>query len=155
MKSFFTKTIVIKSLLIIVFFLMSYSRLCCQTNNILMYVSHEDTYYSEYIVALRGLQAAGYSVDVRSADTLPFSTYMLPTIADIVSTANSLAGSSYTQFTQQFQNQFGSAWNPTWNATPTLVTHSGKIQNVVNMNNYDAIVIPGGTGALDYRVDGN
>lgn len=154
MKSFFTKSTTIKNILIIAFFAMSCTKLCCQTNNILMYVSHEDTYYSEYIVALRGLQAAGYSVDVRSADTLPFSTYMLPSNADIISTANSLAGSSYAQFTQQFQNQFGSAWNPTWNATPTLVPHNGKIQNVVNMNNYDAIVIPGGTGALDYRVDG-
>lgn len=154
MKSILTKTISIKSILMVAFFAMSYTRLCCQTNNILMYVSHEDTYYSEYIVALRGLQAAGYTVEVRSADTLPFSTYMLPSNADIVSTANSLSGSSYTQFTQQFQNQFGSAWNPTWDATPTLIPHNGRIQDVVNMNNYDAIVIPGGTGALDYRVDG-
>ncbi|MBN8694373.1 MAG: T9SS type A sorting domain-containing protein [Bacteroidetes bacterium] len=126
-----------------------------QTNNILMFVSHEDTYYSEYIVMLRALQAAGYTVDVRSASTMSFSTYMLPSGTDIVATANTLPGSSYSQFTSQFQNLFGSVWNTSWDPTPTnYIGTNGRIQDVVDMSNYDALVVAGGTGILEYRLDG-
>jgi len=130
--------------------------LTSQTNNILMFVSHEDTYYSEYIVMLRALQSAGYTVDVRSASTMSFSTYMVPAGTDIIATANSLAGSSYSQFTTQFQNLFGSAWNSAWDPTPTsYIGTNGRIQDVVDMSNYDALVIAGGTGVLEYRCDGS
>lgn len=127
-----------------------------QTNNILMFVSHEDTYYSEYIVMLRALQAAGYTVDVRSASTMSFSTYMIPSGTDIVATANTLPGGNYAQFTNQFQNLFGSAWNPSSNPTPTnYIATNGRIQDVVDMTNYDALVVAGGTGILEYRLDGS
>lgn len=141
-------------LMLLIVFSGLFQSLVAQTKNVLMFVSYEDTYYSEYIVALKGLEAAGYSVDVRSADTQSFSSYMLPVSADIVSTANSLGGSSYSDFTQQFLQQFGAAWNPAWNTTIPLIAHNGKIQDVVDMRNYDALVIPGGTGIVDYRVDG-
>src|SRR5690349_508849 len=126
-----------------------------QTKNVLKFVSYEDTYYSEYIVTIKALQASGYNVDVRSADTQSFSSYMVPISTDISATANSLPGSSYADFIQQFQNQFGAVWNSSWNTTTTLVAHNGKIQDVLNMNDYDALVIPGGTGINEYRVDGS
>src|SRR5690606_1723101 len=39
--------------------------------NILMFVSHEDTYHSEYIVMRKALEAAGYTVDIRSSNAQP------------------------------------------------------------------------------------
>jgi putative intracellular protease/amidase len=124
------------------------------TRTILMFVSHEETYYSEYIVALKALQASGYTVDVRSATSDSASTYMLPANTDIAATAATLPGGSYLQFTQLYQNLFDSAWNPSWNATPSMIPVNGRIQDIVNMTGYDALVIPGGTGATAYRVDG-
>ncbi len=130
-----------------------------QTNNILMFVSHEQTYYSEYIVMRAALEAMGYTVDVRSSSTDPTSIYMVPqggSPATINGVANSLGGSSYTEFTTQFQNSFGVVWDgATYNATPDFINVDGLIQDVTNMSGYDALVVIGGLGALDYRVDGS
>jgi putative intracellular protease/amidase len=129
--------------------------LYAQTHHILLFVSHEQTYYSEYIVMYEALTTAGYTVDVRSASNDSASTYMLPIGTDIPATAASLPGGSYGQFTNQFQQLFGGTWTSAWNATPTYIPVNGRIQDVVTMANYDAMVIAGGTGAIDYRVDGN
>ena len=74
---------------------------------VLLFVSHEETYYSEYIVALKAFEAAGYVVDVRSSTSQAASTYMIPVSTTIEETANTLPGSSYADFTTQFQANFG------------------------------------------------
>jgi putative intracellular protease/amidase len=135
--------------------LLSWANISAYSQQILFFVSHEDTYYSEYIVAAKALEAAGYSLDVRSASSLNASTYMLPGGTDIEATANTLAGSSYSNFTTQFQNLFGSTWNSSDNAIPGSISVNGRIQDVSSMNAYEGIVIAGGTGALAYRVDGS
>ncbi|MFY0602101.1 MAG: ThuA domain-containing protein [Cyclobacteriaceae bacterium] len=125
-----------------------------QAQTILMFVSHEDAYYSEYIVMKEALEASGYSVDVRSANTQDFSIYMLPVGTDIAATANSLSGSTYAQFQSQFGGMFGTAWNETLNATPASLSVNGSILEVADITTYSGLVVVGGTGALDYRLDG-
>lgn len=146
------KMLVVYSLLFLQVFSSSVS---AQTKPVLLFVSHEDCYYSEYIVMLKALQAAGYSVDVRSASADSASTYMIPANTDIAATAATLPGGSYFQFTQQFQQLFDTTWNAAWNATPLYIPVNGSIQNVVNMSNYSALVIAGGTGISAYRVTGS
>lgn len=124
------------------------------SGNILMFVSHEETYYSEYIVMYEALQAAGYSIDVRSASTDSASTYMIPNGTDIEATANTLPGSSYADFQQQFQDIFGVPWNASVNQTPNFLPVDGRIQDVNDMSGYDGLVVVGGTGSVAYRVDG-
>jgi putative intracellular protease/amidase len=135
--------------------LLSWASVSAYSQQILFFVSHEDTYYSEYIVAAKALEAAGYSLDVRSASTMNASTYMLPNGTDIEATANTLAASSYSDFTSQFQNLFGATWNSADNSVPSDFAVNGSIQDVTSMNSYSGIVIAGGTGSLAYRVDGN
>lgn len=142
------------TLLLAMCLLFNLSHLQAQTGNILFFVSHEQTYYSEYIVMYEALTAAGYQVDVRSASNDSASTYMIPLGTNISATAATLPGGSYVQFTNQFQDLFGSAWNASLNPTPNYIPVNGRIQDVLNMSGYDALVIAGGTGALDYRVDG-
>lgn len=122
---------------------------------ILFFVSHEDTYYSEYIVALRAFQNAGYAVDVRSASNLPTSTYMIPANTNIEETANTLPGSNFNDFQTQYSSFFGTAWDDSFNGIPGLINTNGSIHDVVNMNQYDAFVIAGGTGVNEYRLDGS
>lgn len=126
-----------------------------QTNNILMFVSHENTYYSEYVVIYEAFKAKGYSIDVRSSSSDSASTYMIPNGTDIIATANSLVGSSYGAFQTQFQDMFDSNWNSNYNSVPNYIAVNGRIQDVVNMDNYDALIVAGGTGVVDYRVDGS
>ena len=98
----------------------------CQ-DKILMFVAHEETYYSEYIVMREALTHAGYQVEVRSASNLTASTYMIPANTTIEATANTLPGGSYAQFQTQYQNYFGSAWNSTLNPTPSTIPVFGSI----------------------------
>jgi putative intracellular protease/amidase len=122
---------------------------------ILMFVSQQQTYYSEYIVMRSALEAAGYTVDLRSARSGSAELYMLPDGTDIEETANTLPGGSYAQFTTQFQNLFGSVWNAALDPTPSSVTVDGSVTSVASMAPYLALVVVGGTGAIDYRVDGS
>jgi len=131
------------------------ANLQAQNNRILFFVSHEDTYYSEFIVMYEALSAAGYQVDVRSASNIYASSYMLPFGTDIAAAAASLPGGSYSQFTAQFVALFGQAWDANLNSTPLYVPSTGRIQDIADMSDYDALVIAGGTGANDYRVDGS
>ncbi len=124
------------------------------SQTILMFVSHEQTYYSEYIIMKEALEAAGYAVDVRSASTMDFSIYMTP-YDDITDVANSLSGSSYSEFQTQFAELFGSTWDETsHDAIPAFASVTGSILDVSNIDSYEGIVVVGGTGALDFRVDG-
>lgn len=119
--------------------------------NILMFISKEDAYYSEYKITLEALQAAGYTVDVRSSASGTANVYTFS--GDLDDNANQTPGDLYSDFTWQFQSFFGVAWNADWNTTPATVPLDGRIQDVSSMSSYDALVIPGGRGAVDYRVD--
>jgi putative intracellular protease/amidase len=121
---------------------------------ILMFVAHEDTYYSEYIVMRKALESSGYTVDLRSSANGQASIYMLPANTTINETAETLPGGTYAQFVSQFQNLIDNAWNASLNSYPAVVDVDGRIQDVPNMNGYTALVVVGGTGALAYQVDG-
>ena len=124
-------------------------------DSILLFVAHEDTYYSEYAVMHAALTDAGYFVDVRSArPNQGASTYMIPANTTIDETAATLPGGSYTQFTNQYQAYFGVPWNGTLNAIPSGIPTNGSILDVANINDYKALVVVGGTGAQVYNVDG-
>jgi putative intracellular protease/amidase len=125
------------------------------SNVILMFVPHEQTYYSEFIVMKKALEASGYTVEVRSSATGNSSTYMSPTGTTISATAATLPGGSHMQFTQQFQNLFGTAWDESLDSYPASLAVAGKIQDVVDMGAFRAMVVVGGLGALQYRVDGS
>ncbi|MEQ8471721.1 MAG: T9SS type A sorting domain-containing protein [Marinoscillum sp.] len=123
--------------------------------NILMFVSHEDTYYSEYIVMKEALEASGYVVEVRSASSLDFSIYMSP-YTDIENVANDLSGSSYTEFQSQFEELFGESWDgASHNSIPSTAPVNGSILDVTDIGTYAGLIVVGGTGALQYRVDGD
>ncbi len=132
------------------------SQIIAKTNTILMFIAHEDVYYSEYIVMKSALEAVGYTVDVRSASSNDSSTYMIPANVTIQGTSNSLANSSHTQFTDQFLIAFNSPWDESLDVMPVnrLLSVDGDVQDVPDMSTYDALVVVGGTGALAYRVDG-
>lgn len=134
--------------------LVSALKLNAQNKKILMFISHENTYYSEYIVAKKALEGAGYFVDVRSASTLPASTYMTPMNTTISETSNSLSGSSHADFTSQFQTNFSTTWDENLNITPSFIETNGSLLDVQNISDYKALVIAGGTGILDYRING-
>lgn len=121
---------------------------------VLVFASYEETYYSEYIVMTRALEAMGYEVDVRSSGTDSISIYMLPEGTDIEETAGTLPNGNYSQFTNQFLNLFGENWDSEDNETPNHITINGSLLDIQNMDEYVALVVIGGTGALDYRVDG-
>jgi putative intracellular protease/amidase len=124
------------------------------SNIILMFVSHEQTYYSEYIVMKKALEASGFVVEVRSSSAAPASIYMLPVSTTISATAATLPGGSHLQFTQQFQNLFSATWDESLDTYPATITVDGRIQDVSDFGPYRAMVVAGGLGALAYRVDG-
>jgi putative intracellular protease/amidase len=123
-----------------------------QQDSILLFVSYEDTYYSEYVVMVEALVAAGYYVDVRSAGSGSATTYTIG--GDLTVQANGLTGSNYAAFETQFLSMFGNSWNVALNPVPASVPVSGTIQNVTSIAPYKALIVVGGTGAVDYRIDG-
>jgi hypothetical protein len=123
-------------------------------DKILMFVSHEETYYSEYIVMREALTHAGYIVEVRSATNMEAGTYMIPANTTIDATANTLPGSSYAQFQQQYNNYFVNPWNAALNPTPSSIPVTGSILDVADMNMFIGLVVIGGVGAQAYNVDG-
>ena len=126
-----------------------------QSEKVLLFVSYEDTYYSEYVVMKEALEASGYEVEVRSSGSDFASVYMVPENTDIAETAGTLPGGSYEQFQAQFLDLFGSEWNSGLNQLPGQIPLDGSILDVEDMSGYVALVIVGGTGAIDYRVDGS
>ncbi len=123
---------------------------------ILMILAPDNVYYSEYIVAYEGLKALGYGVDLVSVKDQDVSFYMLPTGTTIEETANTLPGNNkYNEFKEQFFDLFGSNWNENFNTMPDKISNVKGISSVANLDNYQGIVIPGGTGILNLRTDGN
>ncbi len=129
------------------------SRNYSQQDSILLFVSYDSTYYSEYIVMYEALVASGYFVDVRSAGEGVATTYTIG--GDITAQANMLGGSNYAAFQTQFQEMFGSTWNASLNTVPADISVAGTIQAINSMDSYVALIVVGGTGAVDYRIDGS
>ncbi len=156
-KTYFHVAKKIKKLIFLIPLLFANFRIVAQ-ENILMFVSFDDTYYSEYVIMHQALTTAGYNVDVRSSALGQASVYTQSGEIPNNST-NSLdveVTTSYTQFTNQFENLFGGPWDPSLNTLPVdeMIPIDGRIQDVPNMDNYEALVIVGGTGAVGYRYDG-
>lgn len=124
------------------------------SQQILMFVSHEETYYSEYIVMRQALEDHGFTVDVRSATEQNFTIYMDP-YDDIVDAADGLSGSNYGEFLAQYQEYFGNQWNSNLNPIPSDASTDGSILDVQDLSAYVGLIVVGGHGALDYRVDGD
>ncbi len=120
----------------------------------MMFVSHEQTYYSEYIVMKSALESSGYEVEVRSATSLDFSVYMDPYIS-IPAAADDYDYGDYAQFQTQFQNNFDSPWDEALNSVPSHANVDGSIVEIESMDNYVGLIVVGGLGALDYRMDGD
>jgi len=133
----------------------SFSNKKSEAKKVLLFVSYEDTYYSEFIVMKSALEAGGYMVDVASVKADSVSIYMLPNGTTIDATANTLSGSNYSAFQSQFSESFGDSWDASLNATPNFASVDLSIMDVVNMDDYEALVVVGGTGAQSYIVDGD
>jgi putative intracellular protease/amidase len=118
---------------------------------ILMFVAYEGVWWAEYKVMFEALTALGWAVDVRSSSEGVAFSYQSD--GTIESSANTAAGSSYGAFVSQFAASFGVAWNSGWNAAG-VIPLDGRLQDVVNLDDYDAIVAVGGIGARQYRLDG-
>ncbi len=117
-----------------------------------MFVAHDQTYYTEYIVMKEALKASGYSVEVRSATDTSVTLYG----GSVNHWANNQdLESSFAEFTEQFEEMFGESWSDGNNAQPASIEVEGAIQDVVNMSAYSALVIVGGEGVVNYRVDGS
>lgn len=123
---------------------------------ILLFVAQDEVYYSEYIVMRRALEASGYAVEVRSSTDIDATTYLVPAASTLVEQADSLAASSYGEFTARFAARFGTPWHATDDVPPAAgIGVDGRIQEVADLSGYAALVVAGGTGALAYRVDGS
>lgn len=124
-------------------------------NKVLMFLAPDNVYYSEYIVAIEGLRALGYTVDLVSAAETSVTTYMLPTGTTIEETANTLPGNNgYSAFKTQFSDLFGKIWNESLNTVPASIPSVKSIHSIANLNEYLGIIIVGGTGILNFRTDG-
>lgn len=127
-----------------------------EKGKILIVVPPDDAYYSEYTVAREGLEALGYQVEVASIKKGTVSTYMLPVGATIEETANSLPeGNGYTAFKKQFLDLFGKDWNEAYNVVPQSIDVSHSILELQDLHHYSGMLIVGGTGALNLRLDGS
>lgn len=122
---------------------------------ILMFVSYNDVWYAEYKVMYEALLAMGYSIDVVSASnsTNYATTYHIG--GNIEASANSdPSGDNYPDFTSSFMAKTGQAWQSSWNDLTTIPI-SGRIQDIASMDEYAALVAPGGIGMRDYVLDGS
>jgi putative intracellular protease/amidase/type 1 glutamine amidotransferase len=113
---------------------------------VLMFVAYNDVWWPEYKVAYEGLVALGYEVDVVSSGTGVAYSYGGPVDNSILT--------SFAQFEALFAANFGLAWNPAWTAQQTIPL-DGRIQDITDLDEYDAIVLPGGRGAVAYQYDGS
>ncbi len=113
---------------------------------ILMFVAYNDVWWTEYKVAYEGLRALGYTVDVISSGTGEAYTYG----GDVDSSIQT----SFAEFEALFAANFGTAWNASWTAQNTIPLN-GRIQDIANLDRYDAIVMPGGKGTIAYHYDGS
>lgn len=120
---------------------------------VLMVVAYNNTWWPEYKVMLEGLRAAGYVVEVRSStdggqarsygDRVGETTAGLPGVEPL----------GYEAFAAQFEASFGVPWNAAWNE-PGPIPLDGRVQDAV-MDDYVALVFPGGSGSQFWRYDGD
>ncbi len=146
--------IVILNLILLILFSLTTATFPTQANTaksaatngrILMFVAYNDVWWTEYKVAYEGLKALGYEIDVVSSSTGEAYTYGGGVDNSIQTT--------FGEFETLFQNNFGIAWDSNWTAQNTIPL-DGRIQDIDNLDDYDAVVMPGGKGTIAYRYDG-
>lgn len=111
---------------------------------VLMFVAYNDVWWTEYKVTYEGLRALGYQVDVVSSNS-----------GEAYSYGGAVDGSlqtSWEQFSGLFANNFGQSWDNSWTAAQPIPL-TGRVQDIANLSQYEALVIPGGRGAIAYRYD--
>lgn len=111
-----------------------------------MFVAYNDVWYTEYKVAYEGLRALGYDVDVVSSNTGEALTY-----------GGAVSGSvevGFSEFQDLFEANFGIPWDSSWTAQANIPL-DGRIQDITNLDEYDALVMPGGRGTVAYEYDGS
>jgi putative intracellular protease/amidase len=121
-------------------------------DRVLMFVAYNDVWWSEYKVMYETLDALGYDVDVRSSADGSASTYQLGLTLDEWSD-HPTSGGTHAGFVDAFEERTGEAWTSTWN-DPAPIPIDGLIQDVASLDAYEAFVLVGGTGAIDYLYDG-
>ena len=121
---------------------------------VLMFVAYNDVWWSEYKVLYESLRAQGYQVDVRSSGTGEAWVYGNAIDATPDAGGGYPTAVSYGAFVSYYDSTSGGTWNAAWN-TPQPIPLNGRIQDVPNLNLYDALVIPGGHGTIGYRYDGS
>lgn len=119
---------------------------------VLMFVAFNDVWWSEYKVMYETLDALGYEVEVRSSSAGSASTYQLGLTLDEWSD-HPTSGGSHADFVDAFDERTGTNWNGLWNE-PALIPVDGLLQDVTSLDGYAALVLVGGTGAIDYLYDG-
>ena len=141
-------------LLSLAFICQSLERLNAQQDSVLMFISYDETYYTEYIVMYSALIDAGYRVSVRSASEGYATTYLAG--GNFADQAIMLGGANgYNEFLTQYNDMFGFAWDASSNTLPMPgIPLDGSILDVSSIAGYKAFVTAGGTGAPDYRIDG-
>lgn len=118
---------------------------------VLMVVAFNNTWWPEYKVIAEGLAAAGYEVEVRSStegvalsygDRVDATTPGIPGIEPI----------AHDELRARFEASFGVPWDPAWNE-PGPIPLDGRVQDA-RMEDYVALVFPGGSGSQWMRYDG-
>lgn len=112
---------------------------------ILMFVPYNDVSWTEYKVAYEGLSALGYTVDLVSSKTGEAYAYG--------GGVDGATQTSFNDFQTLFQTNFDTTWNSAWTSQANIPLN-GRIQDIANLDDYDALVIPGGQGAVAYQYDG-
>lgn len=126
------------------------------SGKILMILAADNVYYSEYIISYKALIELGYEIELVSVKNQDVSVYMVPEGTTIEETANTFPGNNkYEAFKAQYKDLFGADWEESLNTMPAKISGIKSVLSIEDMDGYSGIVIPGGTGILNLRTDGN
>ncbi len=120
---------------------------------VLMFVGFNQTWWPEYKVMLEGLTAAGYQVDVRSSTADAVAHSYGDRVDDTTPGLDGVDPIGFGEFEALFASNFGASWDPAWNE-PGTIPLDGRIQDA-NIDDYVAVVFPGGSGSQFTRYDGD
>ena len=120
---------------------------------VLMFVGFNQTWWPEYKVMREGLEAAGYEVDVRSSTADAVAHSYGDRVDEVTPGLDGVDPIAYGAFEDLFAANFGVSWDPAWNE-PGTIPLDGRIQDAV-IDDYVAVVFPGGSGSQFTRYDGD
>lgn len=119
---------------------------------VLMIVAYNNTWWPEHKVMAEGLLAAGYEVEVRSSTTGAVALSYGDRVDDTTPGVVGVDPIAYDELRARFEASFGVAWDPAWNE-PGPIPLAGRVQDA-SMEDYVALVLPGGSGSQWLRYDG-